>query len=421
MINDVQKADRAFIIISDIEMSCGGEVDDFVHTRYLCEFISQYNQGPYQDKEVDIVFNGDTFDFLKTQIDHETPHLIDEDMAMEKLHQIETAHKEFFETLKEFVKHKNAARRIHFIVGNHDQELLFPRVQDRIVELCGNSGQILFPGFEMRVGDLLIEHGSQKDQLFEVPVDKPFLNYNGKKILNLPWTSVTIINTLIPYRSEFHALDRIKPKMEVFERVPELKEWMLGRLWNYWTNDYLKDYVRSSDPLKKISWSMIKEAFKRSLFFNPDVEVGEAFAKKLEREEHVKVTVVGHVHDPKIFCNGNRKVIQAGCFRDEFMLENGGSKYVPIAKSYTEILFKNNKTIASNLIEVSGPEIESWRYPLPLEQYREVLKEKLRIEKAVKENKARPIVEDSMPGARAIENPSVLMKATKKYQEAFKN
>ncbi len=84
-------------------------------------------------------------------------------------------------------------------------------------------------------------------------------------------------------------------------------------------------------------------------------------------------------------------------------------------------MFKNNKTIASNLIEVSGPEIESWRYPLPLEQYREVLKEKLRIEKAVKENKARPIVEDSMPGARAIENPSVLMKATKKYQEAFKN
>ncbi|MCO4754116.1 MAG: hypothetical protein KC478_06525 [Bacteriovoracaceae bacterium] len=413
MKNDVQKSDRAFIIVSDIEMSCGGEVDDFVHTSYLSEFISQYNEARYSNIEVDLVFNGDTFDFLKTQIDSPTPHLIDEAMALEKLAKIESAHAEFFKALESFVKHDGPARRVHFIVGNHDQEILFPKVQDRIVALCGNSGQIFFPGFEMRAGDLLIEHGSQKDQLFEVPPQKPFLNFNGKKILNLPWTSVTIINTLIPYRSEFHALDRIKPKMEVFERVPELKEWMLGRLWNYWTNDYLKDYVKSSDPLKKISWSMIKEAFKRSLFFNPDVEVGEAFAKKLEHEEHVKVTVVGHVHDPKIFCNGNRKVIQAGCFRDEFMLEDNGQNYVPIAKSYTEVLFKNNKTISSNLVEVSGPEIEKWRHPKPLEEYRKILQEKISVEKAQK-------AEEQL-GAKALETPSALARATKKYQETFSN
>lgn len=378
---DARQADRAVIVISDVEMSEGGARDDFPHTRFLSDFILGHNEQPYTRQEVDLVFNGDTFDFLKTCVDGEYHHLIDEDLALKKLAVMEQAHSEFFKAIKAFLSFRSKPRRVHFLVGNHDQELLFPKVQDRIISLCGNSGQVFFPGYEMRIGDMRIEHGSQKDDLFQVSPQKPFLFHNGKRILNLPWASVTLLNAFIPLHGELYELDRIKPKAKLFELLPELKEWMMSRLWSYWTKDYLREYVMFSDPLKKVSWNMIREAFKRSLFFNPDVSMGQRFFKELERNDDIKVQVVGHGHDPRIVSYGDRKLIEAGCFRDEFMLFDEGQRYSPIAKSYVEALFKDNKVLSSNLIEISGPELAPDRWPRPLEEYRGLIKERLAEEK----------------------------------------
>lgn len=385
MRNDHQKADRCFIVISDIEMSCGGQIDDFKHPHFLRDFILQYNQGVYEQLEVDLVFNGDTFDFLKTTVDEQSPHLIDEDAALRKLAIFEKAHEVFFEAIKEFLAFEGKQRRVHFITGNHDQELLFPQVQDRIIALCGNSGQIFFPGFQMRVGDMRIEHGSQKDDLFTVAPEKPFIEYKGKQILNLPWTSVTIVNAFIPYREEFAGLDRIKPKMDVFVHIPQFKEWMMSRLWSYWTNDYIKDYLKSSDPLKKISWSMIKEAFKRSLFFNPDLEMTNRYVKHLESLSDTRLLIIGHGHEPKIVGWGNKKMIQSSCFRDEFIMDKTGTRFTPIPKSYIEVLFKDNRVLTSNLLEVTGPEIDAQTYPLSMSEYAKIIDEKLKEMKKVEQ------------------------------------
>lgn len=380
-------ADRAIIIISDIEMGQGGDCDDFPHTNALEQFISKLNQPPYDQMEVDLVFNGDTFDFLKTSIDGEYPHLIDEDVALKKLALIENAHQGFFKGLRSFLKWRGPSRRAHFLVGNHDQELLFPGVQDRIIGLCAHSGQVHFPGFELKIGDMRIEHGSQQDDLFEVAPSKPFLNHNGKRILNLPWASVTLINAFIPFHSELYELDRIKPKAKVFERLPELREWLMARLWNYWTKDYLKEYITFSDPLKKVSWNMLREGFKRSLIFNPDVSMGQKLYKELESNEDIKLHVLGHGHDPKLVSYGDRKIIQAGCFRDEFMLTEGRGEewegeYKLIPKSYTEVLFKNNRAHSSNLREICFGECQTSRVPRSLGYYREYVKDMLKQEKS---------------------------------------
>ena len=375
-------ADRLFLIISDVEMGDGSLMDDFPHTQFLSDFITRYNREDYAHIEMDLVFNGDTFDFLKISVEGIYHHLIDEELALNKLAIIERAHGNFFSALRAFLDYGSRPRRAHFLVGNHDQELLYSKVQDRIVALCGHSGQVHFPGYEMRVGDLKIEHGSQKDDLFEVPVAKPFLVHQGKKILNLPWASVTLLNAFIPFHRDFSELDRIKPKTQLFESLPELKDWFMARLWNYWTKDYLREYLTFSDPLKKVGWSMIKEGFRRSLFFNTEVIVGPRFFKELETSAEIKVQVVGHGHDPKIVCYGDRKVILSGCFRDEFMLMDGGERYVPIPKSYVEVFFKENRVLSSNLMEIPGPSIESTRYPRPIKELRELVREMLAAEKS---------------------------------------
>lgn len=369
--------ERLVVILGDIEISSGDKYDDFPHTDYFAEFLDKYNNQDYLEKEIDLVFNGDTFDFLKMDVDGQFPHLIDSEIALKKVKRVKKVHSKIFSSISKFVNSGSRPRRVHFITGNHDMELLFPEVQREITSSCGGSGQIFFPGFSLDIGDLHIEHGNQVDNLFAIDQYRPFLNYQGKRILNLPWATVTLLNAILPHRNDFYELDRIKPRNEIFEEIPSFKEFVLGLLWDYWTGDYLKDYFRSNDPLKRVSWSMLREAFKRSFFFfNADVELETQLHKQMVKSDQYKVYVFGHTHDPKLSSFGDRKIIQAGCFRDEFMMNKDGT-FSLIPKSYVEVTMKNNMVSTTNIIEVPGPELSESQFPKPLNSYHEKIQEKL--------------------------------------------
>lgn len=369
--------ERLVVVLSDIEISSGDKYDDFPHTEYFANFLAKYNNSSFLEQEIDLVFNGDTFDFLKMEVDGSFPHLIDSEIALKKVKQVKKAHPYFFNAINSFLNNGNRPRRVHFITGNHDMELMFPEVQREITSICGGSGQIFFPGFSLDIGDLHIEHGNQIDNLFAIDPYKPFLSYQGKKILNLPWATVTLLNAILPHRDDFYELDRIKPRNEIFDEIPSFKEFVLGLLWDYWTGDYLKDYFRSNDPLKRVSWSMLREAFKRSFFFfNADVELENQLHKQMVKTDQYKVYVLGHTHDPKLVSFGDRKIIQSGCFRDEFMLNKDGT-FTLIPKSYVEVSLKSNMVATTNILEIDGPEIDEKDYPKSLNAYHQVIQEKL--------------------------------------------
>lgn len=369
--------ERLVVILSDIEISSGDKYDDFPHTEYFANFLSKYNEGHFLQQEIDLVFNGDTFDFLKMQVNGTFPHLVDSEIALKKVKKVKEAHPHFFSSISSFLNSGQRPRRVHFITGNHDMEILFPEVQREITSICGGSGQIFFPGFSLDIGDLHIEHGNQIDNLFAIDQYKPFLSYQGKRILNLPWATVTLLNAILPHRDDFYELDRIKPRNEIFDEIPSFKEFVLGLLWDYWTGDYLKDYFRSNDPLKRVSWSMLREAFKRSFFFfNADVELENQLHKQMVKTDQYKVYVLGHTHDPKLVTFGDRKIIQAGCFRDEFMLNKDGT-FTLIPKSYVEVCLKNNMVSTSNILEIDGPQIDEKDFPKSLSAYHEIIQNKL--------------------------------------------
>ena len=109
-------ADRLLVVMSDIEMGNGGHTDDFPHSDFLGELIVSYNGPRYRDLPVELVFNGDTFDLLKTPWRGACPSHITAAIALGKLAQVAAAHPAFFAALRTFLAHPHAERRVHLSV-----------------------------------------------------------------------------------------------------------------------------------------------------------------------------------------------------------------------------------------------------------------------------------------------------------------
>ncbi|HHO53314.1 MAG TPA: hypothetical protein ENK18_21190 [Deltaproteobacteria bacterium] len=347
-------ADRLLVIFSDVEMGAGGVLDDFPHSDWLSELMLSYTQGPTASLALDLVFNGDTFDLLKTSIEGHYPRYVTEEVALAKLERVIAAHPDFFTGIRTFLEGAHVApRRVHFVVGNHDAELVFPAVQRRIASLIGVEG-VHFAGFDLDIGDVHIEHGNQGDPMFAVDPARPIIEWRDQVLLDLPWGSTTLIDVVLPLQPLLYPLDRVRPRTRVFELLPEVKDLLANAFWRYWTREYLYGVLQRSDPTWKISWTMLKEVMYRFSTFDPETS-GVPYKDLLRREEHHRVTVVGHHHQPAWWSWGDRKVLQAGCLRNEYVLGHDGAIESMLPKVYAEVAMSGDRAVRSHLVEIDGP------------------------------------------------------------------
>ena len=347
-------ADRLLVVLCDVEMGCGGPFDDFPHSDWLAEHLLAYNEPPYDDLAVDLVLNGDTFDLLKTPYMGAFPRHVTCDVALAKMATILAAHPRFFEAIRRFVAHEGAPRAVHFVIGNHDAELVFPALQNVIRSVCGRPERIHFPGFELDVGRVHIEHGQQLDAMFRVDPEIPLVPYQGAEVLNISWGGAALLDTLIPLQPLFHFHDRLKPKMRVFELMPEVRELLVGIMWKYWTGGYWEGFF-TKDPTRKLTWTLIKELASRFASKEPDVIMAPVFQKRMEHDDTYLLYVLGHLHQPGCWSFGDRKVLQLGCVRNEYMLADEGQTLRPMPKSYGEIYLCGELPVASHLLELEAP------------------------------------------------------------------
>ncbi|MCA9551562.1 MAG: hypothetical protein KC933_16110 [Myxococcales bacterium] len=348
-------ADRLIIALSDIEVGDGGVTDDFPQSAYVGEVLAPYLEAPYHHLDQDLVLNGDTFDFLKTAVHGTHPRHIPASVGLAKLEAVAAHHGAFFEALSRFLTSGPGARRLFFVPGNHDPEILFPEVQASLRQRLSASDQIFFPGLEMQLGDVHIEHGSQADGLFRVDPEQPFLVHQGQRILHIPWGALGLLEVFMPLREHLYHLDRLRPREAVFELIPEVRDLLLSRSWTYWTRDYWRDLLVGGDPLKRPTWAMVKEVIYRFTSTDPEVSMGDHFVRRLEWDYEHKVIVVGHQHVPMVRTYGNRKLLQTGCFRNEFMLEDDGGRQVPLPRVYAEVFQRKQETLRAQLVEVPAP------------------------------------------------------------------
>ena len=348
-------ADRLLVVMSDIEMGNGGHTDDFPHSDFLGELIISYNGPRYRDLPVELVFNGDTFDLLKTPWQGAFPSHITAAIALGKLSQVAAAHPAFFAALRTFLAHPNAERRVQFTVGNHDAELVFPEVQDEVRRLCGGDPRVLFPGFRLAIGKVLIEHGSQRDRMFQVDEAQPFIEFGGERILHISWGAAALLETVIPLRELLGFHERLKPREQVLQLVPEINEFLTGRFRSYWLRDFWRGYFRDRDPTKELTWPMFKEVLWRFSSHSTDVQLQEGLVARLAQSDEFHLYVLGHTHEARWTSFGDRKILTAGCLRNEYMLSPSGDALWPMPKSYVEAWLREGRPVISSLVELEGP------------------------------------------------------------------
>jgi hypothetical protein len=352
---DILRTDHAIVVFSDVEMGAGTETDDFPHTRWLAELFLAYNESGWASRPVDLVFNGDTFDLLKTPIDGQFTHIVDSGVATEKMRRIIAAHPVFFSALRAFLRHRQAARRVFFTVGNHDFELLFPEVRQLIREAVGPGAENLhFPGFSIDIGDVHIEHGSQADPLFRLEPATPFIEWNGRPILNLPWGAVALLDVAMPLHAVLYPCDRARPRQSILTMLPEVRTLMLDRYWQYWTRDWLGAWWSASDPVKNVSWAMFREVASRLQSGDASIQLDPRLERTIAEGSH-RLSVLGHLHDAAWHSAGRAKMLRTGCMRDEFFVDDDGRVGEVLPKVYAEILMAGGKVFRSQLVEVEGP------------------------------------------------------------------
>ena len=366
------RADRLVVSLSDIEIGNGGPFDDVPDSSFVAAVVRSYSETPFRELAVDLVFNGDTFDLLKTSIDGAHPVHISADVAVRKLALVLDAHPEFLDAVRAFLA-APAARRVFFVVGNHDQELLFPEVQRYLRACLDDHRGVYLPGFSIGIGDALLEHGSQGDSLFRVAPEQPFVIYEGQRLLNLPWASVALLEASMPLQPHLYWADRLKPRKLVFRLIPELREVLVDAFWNYWTRTYWRD-LWGGDPLKHVSWTMLQEVAYRFGSHNPNIPNGQWYKRALRRDDRWKVRTIGHRHRPEWWSFGDRKLLTTGCYRNEYMVLPDGSLGEQLPKVHAEIYQLRGRTVRSHLVEMNGPPTPDGFVPRHLDEVRPMVR-----------------------------------------------
>lgn len=177
---------------------------EFYIDESLVQFIDHI-QSEAAGNPVELILNGDIFDFDSVMslppkpiykinwIETRRGLFPQLEKSLFKIKIILEEHKPFMEALSQFVKN---GHKLVIIPGNHDVEMHFPEVQEKIRESLAltpeEQTRVVFPNwFYISNQDTLIEHGHQQDPycICENPLNPFLLDYNEISV-RLPFGNV---------------------------------------------------------------------------------------------------------------------------------------------------------------------------------------------------------------------------------------
>src|SRR6185436_3302917 len=114
------------LVVSDLHLGRGrtlpggvtNSFEEFYYDEQFAEFLNYYTTGEFADCEVELIINGDIFNFLQVDYNGHFLTVLTESICLSNLKTIIDGHPLFFGALKKFVsveKHK-----LTYIIGNHD-------------------------------------------------------------------------------------------------------------------------------------------------------------------------------------------------------------------------------------------------------------------------------------------------------------
>lgn len=343
---------KEIIVIGDAEMGGGTLTDDFISDKALSEFILKLSN---QEHAVDLILNGDTFDFLKCPYIENNistyPRHVTSEISLAKLRLIYNAHEKVFAALKIFAAKKQ--NRLFFIVGNHDPDLVHKEVQVGLRSILRSEHNIFFP-FYYRNHGVYAEHGHQYDFLNKVNLKYLFLNYKGKPILNIPWVSFGIISKFLPLKEKFPFSERVVPRPALFSHNKSIIKALNIRGVEYLLKSFIYYPIRYFyDPTYTLPRQLLKEFYRRFKAADWDVDeiVGNFKKKRKKFLSRNKVYVFGHIHKKHIEEKSNSVIIHSDTWRDEYFLDTKTRRLLPKSKKYVQVLVLDDNSIKWDLVE----------------------------------------------------------------------
>jgi len=332
--------DKEIIVIGDIELGAGTLTDDFISDEAISTLFIELSKKTHP---VDLILNGDTFDFLKCPSElHPTKYArhITKKISLDKLNFMYKAHKPFFHALRKFVSKENKV--VYFILGNHDHDLVYPEVQDEIRKLLHNFDNVKFPGLVYKKHKVYVEHGHQYDFVFRINLEKLFLKYNEETILNMPFVSFGFLGPMMRLKERYPFVERINPKPALLTHHQIVMKKINRKTLGYFIKSLIYYPFRFySDPTYSAPTHMLREFYRRVKTKHLDIDNIMEIFKKKKKQAKYKIYVLGHEHQKRISKGRKKVIIHPGTWRDEYQFNPKTRELLPLTKRYVQIEVTN--------------------------------------------------------------------------------
>lgn len=298
---------KTILVISDLHLGAGKMIkgrrnflEDFFFDRELVEFLDYYNNGIYDEQEVELVINGDFLDLLAVPfINYFDDEFWSEKAAVEKMRMIIRAHKEVMDALKRFAA--KPKRKILYIIGNHDAELVFDSVkeiffnvfneEDRHKVTLSNSITEYCP-----VSKVYIKHGHQYEIAHQFDQEGSVIeSHNGKRYFLAPWGSYYVTRVVNKFKEERSYINSVKPIKTflifglIFDTFYTVR-FLLANAY-YFIMVRIWQFFKIGRPIKEVINDLMKEL---ELFQDYETLTRKFFVERPD----AKVLIVGHTHEP---------------------------------------------------------------------------------------------------------------------------
>jgi UDP-2,3-diacylglucosamine pyrophosphatase LpxH len=375
-----KKVQKTILVISDIHLGAGAVVngkrnnlEDFEADQEMVEFLKFYSDKEYHSAEVELIINGDFLDLLAVPF---VPYFDDEfwseKASLEKLEIILKAHPEVIDALASFVNAKN--KKLVYIIGNHDAELIFDSLQERFLEIFDEadrekvtlSKDILT--YSPTVG-VFLEHGHSYELAHQYTVQESIIETNkGDKYFIPSWGSYYVTHVINKYKSERDHVNAVRPIKNflihgfIFDTF-FITRFLIANAFYFVMVRFLY-YYRSKIGLRKVFQESLNQL---TLFEDYETLTREFF----QRNPEAKVLIVGHTHEPTLreYADGTT-FINTGTWTKMINLELN-TKKDDSALTYAKIQIAKKDYVIEEFNENVSVELNKWepKTDLPYSQY----------------------------------------------------
>jgi len=322
-----RKPEQFKVVISDCHLSAGrifeGNLnphEDFHFDEEMCDLFLHFSTGAYgsradgQPVEVELFINGDYLDFLNVPYKGEFEEAITQEMSICKLEAIIAGHPKVMKALRQFAS--LPGKRITYMIGNHDADLFFPHVRERIIREWDPGGN--FPSEKVTLiadrdrvrweGGVEVHHGNQFEAVHVLNFEKPVLqNQVEEPVLNIPWGSFYVLKIV----------NRLKWEREFLDKVRPVKVYVLfGLILDPW---FTLKYVFLSvfyflrtrfvySPKRRATLRVTAQILKQETKFLLNLE--RESRELLDTDATLKTVIFGHTHHPmdKVWPDGKQYI-----------------------------------------------------------------------------------------------------------------